>query len=128
MLAYVGRTYLCNVLTDTSDHLFESGAYAHVDYLVGCTENDIGVTPEMKANHQKGQLYGSLKRLCLLQDQLGRLRICIISHILRWEMTWDHSIHLNYGICSEHWAEAGVPNRRKTMHYPVRCLISGPIL
>ncbi|MBQ2461797.1 MAG: carboxylesterase family protein, partial [Clostridia bacterium] len=61
-----------NVLTDTSDHLFESDAYAHVDYLVGCTENDIGVTPEMKANHQKGQLYGSLKRLCLLQDQLGR--------------------------------------------------------
>ncbi|MDL2318971.1 carboxylesterase family protein, partial [Eubacteriales bacterium OttesenSCG-928-A19] len=50
----------------------DAGLHHDIPYMIGSTEGDIGVTPEMLARGEKGQLYEGCMRWSLKNESLGR--------------------------------------------------------
>lgn len=60
------------VLTDSNDALIEQGLTHDIDYLIGSTANDLGVTPDKAVSGEKGPLYPAAIQWSLMQQKLGR--------------------------------------------------------
>jgi para-nitrobenzyl esterase len=60
------------ILVDSYDASVEKGLTHDIDYMLGSTANDIGITPEMLGKGEKGFLYEGCVNWSLKQRELGR--------------------------------------------------------
>lgn len=60
------------VLTEGYDEAVDHGAHLDIPYMIGCTENGIGITPAMLAAGEKSRLYCGCIDWSLKNAALGR--------------------------------------------------------
>jgi para-nitrobenzyl esterase len=60
------------LLTKGYDEIVDRGLHLDIPYMIGSTERDIGVTPDMLASGQKGRLYDGCVKWSLKNEALGR--------------------------------------------------------